>query len=115
MLIPIKDREWKLHHKRAQRCKFLAYSNITTLVPTSLVLIVNDNGTYGNTRISKDVIFDESVVFDKCIDNSPTDEEFAMLSNIIENMNDGLHEHVKKIRFANDNGYEQDNHFSQVK
>ena len=41
------------------------------------------------------VIFDESVVFDKYIDNSPTDEDFAALPHIIENMNNGLHEKVK--------------------
>ena len=52
------------------------------LVPTYIVLFVNDNGTYSNVRVSKDVIFDESVVFDKYIDNSPTDEEFAALPHI---------------------------------
>ena len=55
--------------------------------PNVHVLIVNHNGAYGNTRVSKDVIFDKSVVFDKYIDNSPTDEEFAALPHIIENMN----------------------------
>ena len=79
MSIPLKDRVGKLPYKRAQRCKFLAYSYTTILVPTYIVLFVNDNGTYGNTCVSKDVIFDESVVFDKYIDNSPTDEEFAAL------------------------------------
>ena len=76
MFIPLKDRIGKPPYKRAQRCKFLAYSYTTILVPTYIVL---DNGTYGNTRISKDIIFDESVTFDKYIDNSPTDEEFAAL------------------------------------
>ena len=62
-----------------------------------IVLIVNDNGTYGNTRISKDIIFDESVIlFDKYIDNSPTDEEFAALPHAIENINDGKHEKVDR-------------------
>ena len=59
------------------------------------VLIVNDNGAYGNTRVSKDVIFDESVVFDKFIDNSPTDEEFAALPHIIENMNNNKRLHSR--------------------
>ena len=59
IFIPLKDRVGKLPYKRAQRCKFLAYSYTTILVPTYMVLIVNDNGTYGNTRVSKDVIFDE--------------------------------------------------------
>ena len=103
MFIPLKDCAGKFPYKRKQRCKFLAYSYATILVLTYIVLIVNDNGTYGNTRISKDVIFDESAVFDKFIDNSRTDEEFAALWHIIENMNDGLHEKVKiriRLRMA---------------
>ena len=59
MFIPLKNRIGNLPYKKAQRCKFLAYSYTTILVPTYIVLIVNDNGTYGNTRVSKDVIFDE--------------------------------------------------------
>ena len=55
---------------------------------------MNDNGTYGNTRISKDIIFDETVIFGKYIDNSPTDEEFAALPHAIENLNDGQHQKV---------------------
>ena len=47
MFIPLKDRVEKLPYKRAQRCKFLAYSYTTILVPTYIVLFVNDNGTYG--------------------------------------------------------------------
>ena len=82
----------KLPHRRAKRCKFLAYSYTTILVPTYIVLIVNDNGTYGSTRISKDIIFDESVVFDKYIDNSPTHEEFAALPVIIQNVHKELRE-----------------------
>ena len=95
MFIPLKDCVGKLPHKRALRCKFLAYSYKTIPVPTYIVLIVNDNGTYRNKRISKDVIFDESVVF-------------ATLQNIIENMNDGLHEKVKIVRYADENGHEQE-------
>ena len=90
----------KLPYRRAQRCKFLAYSYTTILVPTYIVLIVNDNGTYGSTRISKDIIFDESVVFYKYIDNPPTDEEFAALPVIIENMHKEPHEKVKIIWFG---------------
>ena len=36
--------------------------------------------------MSKDIIFDESCVFDKYIDNSPTDEEFAALHLAIEDI-----------------------------
>ena len=99
MYIPLKDRVGKLPYKRAQRCKFLEYSYTTILVPTCIVLIVNDNGTYRNTRISKGIIFDETVIFDKHIDNSPTDEEFAALPHAIENLNVSAREseHKDKI------------------
>ena len=39
--------------------------------PTYIVTPWFDNGTYGGSRISKNIIFDESFVFDKYIDNSP--------------------------------------------
>ena len=77
--------------------------------PTYIVLFVNDNGTYSNIRVSKDVIFDESVVFDKYIDNSPTDEEFAALPHIIENMNNGPREIVNvRIRYTDKDGNVQE-------
>ena len=74
MFIPLEDRTGKLSYKRAQRCEFLAYSYITILVPAYIALVVSDNGACDKTRISKDVIFHDSVVFYKFIDNSPTDE-----------------------------------------
>ena len=47
------------------------------------------------------------MAFDKYIVNSPTDEEFAALPHIIENMNDGLHEKVKiRIRYMDKDGNE---------
>ena len=50
-----------------------------------------------------------SVVFDKFIDNSPTDEKFAALPHIIENMNDKLHEKVKiRIGYTDKKGNEQE-------
>ena len=69
MHIPLKDKTSKLPARRAQRCRFLAYSYTTILVLTSVVIILHDNNTYGGTRVSKDIIFDESCVFDKYIDN----------------------------------------------
>ena len=86
MHIPLKDRTSKLPARRAHRCRFLAYSYTTILVPTYVVIIVHDNNTYGRTRVSRDIIFDESCVFDKCIDNSPTDEDFAGLHLPIEDI-----------------------------
>ena len=82
MHIPLKDRTTKLPARRAQRCRFLAYS----YVPTYMVIIVHDNNTYGGTRVFKDITFDESCVFDKYIDNSPTDAEFAALTLPIEDI-----------------------------
>ena len=77
MHIPLKDRTSKLPTRRAQRYRFLAYSYTTTLVPTYVVIVVHDNNTYGGTRVSKDIIFYESSVFHKYIDNSPADAEFG--------------------------------------
>lgn len=48
-------------------------------IRTYAVIFVHDNGTYGGTRVSKDVIFDESRLFDKYIDNSPRGEELILL------------------------------------
>ena len=59
-----------------------------------------------HNRISKDIIFDESCVFYKCIDNSPTDKEFTALPHRIENLHPEPVAVVKKIKFAE---YEQHN------
>ena len=67
MHIPLKDRTSELPARRAQRCRFLAYSYTTILVPTYVVIIVHDNNAYRGTRVSKEIIFDESCVFDKYI------------------------------------------------
>ena len=74
------------HTGRAHRCRFLAYSYTTLLVPTYVVVLVLDNGTYGPQRVSKDIIFDESCVYDKYIDNSSSDAEFAALALPIEHL-----------------------------
>ena len=80
MFIPLKDRDSKLPARRAHRCRFLAYLYTTLHVPTCVVIIVLDNGTYGLQRVSEDIIFDESCVYGKYIDNSPSDAEFAALA-----------------------------------
>ena len=84
MFIPLKDRVSKL----PQICKFLAYSYTAILIPTY------DNGTYGNTRISKDIIFDESLVFNNYIDNSRNNEKSAVLPHNVVILN------PKKVTFA---------------
>ena len=80
MYISLKDRTSKLPARRAQRCRFLAYLYTTIFAPTYVLIIDYGNDKYGGTRVSKDIIFDVSCVFDKYIDNSPTDAEFAALN-----------------------------------
>ena len=75
-------------------------------MPTYIATPWFDNGTYGGSRISKDILFDESCVFDKYIDNSPTDGEFAALPHIIENLHPEPVAVVKKVKFEE---YEQHN------
>ena len=52
LFIPLKDCDSKLPAWRAYRCRFLAYSKITLLVSTYVVIIVHDNGTYSPQRVS---------------------------------------------------------------
>ena len=51
MHIPLKDRTSKLPARRAQRCRFLAYSYTTILVSTYVVIILHDNNTRRYTRV----------------------------------------------------------------
>ena len=57
-----------------------------------------ENGTYGVSRTSKDIIFDKSCVFNKLSDNSPMDEEFAALLPNIENLHTEPIAVVKKVK-----------------
>ena len=100
MFMPLKDRKGKLPYRRAQRCWFLVYLYTIILVPTYITTPWFDNRTYGGSRISKDIIFDESCVFDKYIDSSPTDEEFAALPHRIGNLHPESVAVVKKVKFA---------------
>ena len=79
MFIPLSERKGKLPARRAQRCRFLAYFYTTILVPIYVIISVHDNGPYGTIRRSKDVIFDESCVYDPEVDNSRSDEAFAAI------------------------------------
>ena len=79
MFIPLSERKGKLPARRAQSCRFLPYFYTTILVPTYVVISVHDNGMYGTIRRSKDVIFDESCVYDPEVDNSPSEEAFAAI------------------------------------
>ena len=87
MFIPLHERRSKLPSPRAQRCRFLAYSFSTIMVPTYIVVPVSDTGLYGIVRTSKDIIFDESCVYDPLVDNSPSEAAFAeLLSSALENV-----------------------------
>ena len=65
-------------------------------LPTSTLLfsyqcmwftIVHDNGTYGTIRRCKDVIFDNSYIYDPEVDNSPSEEAFAAIIEDCETFN----------------------------
>ena len=108
MFIPLQDRKRKLPYRRARRCRFIAYSYTTILVPTYIVPPWFDNGTHGGSCISKDIIFYESCVFDEYIDNSPTDKEFAALPHRIENLHPVPVVVVKKVKFAENEQHNTD-------
>lgn len=59
--IPLKDRERKLNSPQAYKAHFVGYNFSTIMFPNYLVVEVYKNGTYGNIRSSKDVIFDASI------------------------------------------------------
>ena len=91
MFIPLHERESKLPSRRAQRCRFLAYSYTALLVPTYLIISVN-NGTYGTVQRFKDVVFDDSCAHDPEVDNPPSDEAFAeLIKDITEHPADLTH------------------------
>ena len=61
--IPLKYRKGKLNSPRAYKAHFVGYNFSTILFPNYLVIEVYKNGTYGEVRSSKDVIFDSSINF----------------------------------------------------
>jgi hypothetical protein len=65
-IIALKDRKGKAH--------FVGYESSRTLEPTFKVIQVRPNGTYGKVRISKDVIFDDTIDFHTEI-VSPSDSD----------------------------------------
>ena len=90
MFIPL--HEIKLPSRRTQRCRFLACSYTTILLPTYVIISVNDNATYGIVRCSKDVIFDDSCVYEPIIDKYPSYEAFAaLIEDITEHTADLTH------------------------
>jgi hypothetical protein len=66
VFIALEDRKGKAH--------FVGYES--SLEPTFKVIHVRPNGTYGKVRISKDVIFDDTIDFHTEI-VSPSDSDFT--------------------------------------
>ena len=75
VFISLEDRKGKIGFPRAYKAYFVGYESTRTLEPTYKVIQVHPNGTYGKVRISKDVIFDDTIDFHTETE-SPTDSEF---------------------------------------
>ena len=57
------------------------------MTPKYRIVILNDNGTYGNITTSKDVIFDESSNIDPDFIACPPDDAFLAIPNVpLENI-----------------------------
>ena len=75
--IPLELRKGKIGVKRAHKARFVGYNNSTILFPNYLVMEMNDDGTYGKVKSSKDVIFDNSIEYNTHTENEePYDREF---------------------------------------
>lgn len=66
--IPIDQRTGGKLSPRALRCRFIGYDYTTIMRACYVVVPVLSSGTYGKVRVSKDVIFDDSINFS---DNDP--------------------------------------------
>jgi hypothetical protein len=75
VFIALKDRKGKVGFPRAYKAHFVGYKSSRTLEPTFKVIQVHPNGTYGKVRISKDVIFDDTIDFHSET-VSPLDSDF---------------------------------------
>jgi hypothetical protein len=73
--IALEDRKGKVGFPRAYKAHFVGYESSRTLEPTFKVIQVHPNGTYGKVRISKDIIFDDTIDFDTET-VSPSDSDF---------------------------------------
>jgi hypothetical protein len=63
VFIALEDRKGKLGFPRAYKAHFVGYESSGTLKPTFKVIQVHPNGTYGKVRVSRDVIFDDTIEF----------------------------------------------------
>ena len=79
--IATKDRIGKLGYPCAYPGRFLGYDRGRLLEPRYRVIQVNPNGTYGVMRISKDVLFDDTIDFKDANIRYPDESEFMTLNN----------------------------------
>ena len=80
--IPLKNRAGKLNSPRAYKAHFVGYNFSTIMFPNYLVVEVCKNGSYGDIRSSKDVIFDASINF-RDTTAFPSDKEFHPTSPVV--------------------------------
>jgi Reverse transcriptase (RNA-dependent DNA polymerase) len=75
--IPLELRQGKVGFKRAHKARFVGYDNTTILYPNYIVMEILENGNYGKIKSSKDVIFDNSIEYNKNTeDEEPYEREF---------------------------------------
>ena len=69
VFIPTEFRQGKLGRNRAHEARFVGYDNTTILFPNYMVMEILDRGQYGKIKSSKNVIFDNSIDYNKNIHN----------------------------------------------
>ena len=79
--IATKDRLGKLGYPCAYPARFLGYDRGRLLEPRYRVIQVHPNGSYGVVRISKDVLFDDTIDFKDENSRYPTESEFTTLND----------------------------------
>ena len=77
--IPTKECLGKVGFPRAYKARFVGYDYTHLLEPSFKVIEVKPNGTYGQVRISRDVIFDDTIDFKDPNTIYPPDEDFEFL------------------------------------
>ena len=75
--IPLSDRHGKVNAPRALKAHFVGYSYTTILTKTYKYIEVYADGTYGKVRVSKDIIFDQSINFSSSRQEMPSEDAFG--------------------------------------
>ena len=84
--IATKDRLGKLGYPCAYPARFHGYDRGRLLEPCCRVILVHPNGTYGVVRISKDIIFDDTIDFKDENTRYPIESEFMTLNDDEQNL-----------------------------